>query len=284
MAVQMTLADENAEYAAFVEKFKPKKTTDDCYTPEVVYETVADWVSKEYGIDRADMVRPFWPGGDYQRHEYPDGCCVVDNPPFSILAEIKRFYLDHGVHFFLFAPNLTLFSGLWDERQCYYAMNAQVTYENGAVVQTAFVTDLDDTYLVRTEPELCRLINEANERNVKSGKVSLPKYVYPLEVLTAARAAWMSGHNTDFRVRKGDACRIQSLDAQRPQGKVIFGGGLLLSERAAAERAAAERAAAERAAAERAAAERAAAEMAEATRWPLSDRERAMQKLLAGEE
>ncbi len=137
------------------------------------------------------------------------------------------------------------------------------------MVQTAFVTDLDDTYLVRTEPELCRLINEANERNVKSGKVSLPKYVYPLEVLTAARAAWMSGHNTDFRVRKGDACRIQSLDAQRPQGKTIFGGGLLLSERAAAERAAAERAA---------------AEMAKATRWPLSDRERAMQKLLAGDE
>lgn len=30
--------------------------------------------------------------------------------------------------------------------------------------------------------------------------------------------------------------------------------------------------------------DRAAAEMAEATRWPLSDRERAMQKLLAGEE
>ena len=52
----------------------------------------------------------------------------------------------------------------------------------------------------------------------------------------------------------------------RPAGKAIFGGGLLLSDSAAAERAAAERAAAERAAAERAAAEV----------WELSPREREM--------
>ena len=33
----------NEKYNAFVEKFKPKKTTDDCYTPPAVYEIVADW-------------------------------------------------------------------------------------------------------------------------------------------------------------------------------------------------------------------------------------------------
>lgn len=32
MAQQMTFADESPEYKAFVEKFKPKKTTDDCGT------------------------------------------------------------------------------------------------------------------------------------------------------------------------------------------------------------------------------------------------------------
>ena len=41
--VQMTLADESEEYAAFVEKFKPKKTTDDCYTPPAVYEAVLNY-------------------------------------------------------------------------------------------------------------------------------------------------------------------------------------------------------------------------------------------------
>ena len=55
-------------------------------------------------------MRPFWPGGDYQRENYPAGCVVVDNPPFSILSQICRFYNAHGVKYFLFAPALTLFS------------------------------------------------------------------------------------------------------------------------------------------------------------------------------
>ena len=59
--------------------------------------------------------------------------------------------------------------------------------------------------------------------------------------------------------RRGECRKVAALDSQRACGKSVFGGGLLLSERAAAERAAAERAAAERAAAHR---------------WPLSDRER----------
>ena len=32
----------NADYHAFVQKFKPKKTTDDCYTPDIVYNAVAE--------------------------------------------------------------------------------------------------------------------------------------------------------------------------------------------------------------------------------------------------
>ena len=38
-------------YEEFVEKFKPKKTTDDCYTPPSVYAVIKDWACKEYGID-----------------------------------------------------------------------------------------------------------------------------------------------------------------------------------------------------------------------------------------
>lgn len=34
-------------YEEFVDKFKPKKTTDDCYTPQIVYEAVKDWAVKE---------------------------------------------------------------------------------------------------------------------------------------------------------------------------------------------------------------------------------------------
>lgn len=79
---------EDEEYRAFVDKFKAKQTTDDCYTPALVYDAVADWVSREYGADKASFVRPFYPGSDFERFSYPDGYAVVDNPPFSILARI----------------------------------------------------------------------------------------------------------------------------------------------------------------------------------------------------
>ena len=42
-------------YEEFVEKFKPKKTTDDCYTPSEIYEVIKDWVCKRYNIDMITM-------------------------------------------------------------------------------------------------------------------------------------------------------------------------------------------------------------------------------------
>ena len=85
---QMTLADESSEYREFVEKFKPKKTTDDCYTPPEIYDVVLDYVVDRYGVAREKVMRPFWPNGDYEREQYPTGCVVVDNPPFSLLSKI----------------------------------------------------------------------------------------------------------------------------------------------------------------------------------------------------
>lgn len=103
-------------YEEFVEKFKPKKTTDDCYTPPAIYEAVKDWAVKEYGIDPDRIVRPFYPGGDYERFEYPKDCVVLDNPPFSILSKILRFYDERSIAYFLFAPTLTIFSGAKNTR------------------------------------------------------------------------------------------------------------------------------------------------------------------------
>ena len=52
-------------YEEFVEKFKPKKTTDDCYTPPLVYDAIKDWACEEYGINPEKIVRPFWPESLY---------------------------------------------------------------------------------------------------------------------------------------------------------------------------------------------------------------------------
>lgn len=53
----------NDEYNEFLDKFEVKKTTDDCYTPDGVYNAVAEWVAKEYKADKKRFVRPFYPGG-----------------------------------------------------------------------------------------------------------------------------------------------------------------------------------------------------------------------------
>lgn len=48
-------------YEDFVEKFKPKKTTDDCYTPSLVYEAISDWVANEYNLDKSIFAVRFIP-------------------------------------------------------------------------------------------------------------------------------------------------------------------------------------------------------------------------------
>lgn len=96
-------------YEEFIEKFKPKKTSDDCYTPDNVYNAVADFVSEKYNVDKLTFCRPFYPGGDYEHYDYK-GKIVVDNPPFSIISKICTFYSENNIKFFLFAPSLTLFS------------------------------------------------------------------------------------------------------------------------------------------------------------------------------
>ena len=262
-------------YEEFIEKFKPKKTTDDCYTPPLVYDAVKDWACAEYNIDPKTIVRPFWPGGDYEKFAYPDGCVVLDNPPFSILVKICEFYLDKEISFFLFAPSLTALSG---KKVCmrmnHIICNAGIEYENGAIVQTAFVTNLGDDVVMQTAPTLGAAVNSVVEELRKEKVRTLPKYDYPDHVVTAAMMQRYSKYGIDFKVWRKDCIQISALDAQRENGKTIFGAGLLLSGHAATERAAAEHAAAERAAAEHAAAERAAAERAAAHRWMLSDRER----------
>lgn len=50
-------------YEEFVEKFKPKKTTDDCYTPPEIYETIKNWVCQKYSVSADKIMRPFKPGG-----------------------------------------------------------------------------------------------------------------------------------------------------------------------------------------------------------------------------
>lgn len=130
------------DYEHFVKKFKEKgykQTTDDCYTPKEVYAAILEWVGERVSLSGRPIVRPFYPGVDYKNAEYPDECVVVDNPPFSILAEICRFYLARKIDFFLFGPGLTLFQ---DNEVQFVIIDVSITYHNGAEIPTGFITTL----------------------------------------------------------------------------------------------------------------------------------------------
>ena len=249
---------EDDEYLEFIEKFKAKKTTDDCYTPAIVYDAVAKWVENEYKVSRKDFVRPFYPGGDYKAEKYPKGCIVVDNPPFSILAEIQRFYTENGIKFFIFAPSLTLF-GSQQAGTTALPIDVTCTYDNGANVNASFITNLEDPAIrFRSVPELYAAVKAANDENLKQLKKQIPKYSYPPHIVTAAFMGGLSKYGISFSVRYDESEKISQLDSQKESGKAIYGSGFIISDAKAAEKAAAEKAAAEKAA---------------ATRWTLSDRE-----------
>ena len=245
------LSEEDEEYQQFIEKFIPKKTTDDCYTPALVYDAVEDWVANKYGVKKSAFVRPFYPGGDYKAFKYPKGCVVVDNPPFSILAEILTFYKEQDVRFFLFAPTLTLFSSSSSSSSSSsLCCGVPITYDNGANVNTSFLTNLEDRAVrFKSEPTLYKAVKEANDRNLEEQRREFPKYAYPDNIITAPFVARLSKYGIDYSVSVLQSCAISSLDSQKASGKAIYGKGYIVSEKAAAEKAA-------------------------ATRWQLSEREK----------
>lgn len=270
-------SEASEEYDDFVDKFKPKLTTDDCYTPTLVYEAVKAWVLEHYHITGAEILRPFYPGGDYQKEAYPKDCVVIDNPPFSILSEICRWYQEHGVRFFLFAPGLTLFS-IAAGTLNYLPVGASIVYENGASIATSFVTNMGE-YKIEVCPDLYTAVSEAIEASLAGSKFTPPQYVYP-NCLVCVQVNKLAKHGQALQLRPSEVSFTRALDAQRAEGKAIFGAGFLLSREATQRKIDAEDAAAADAAANlrRIAALHNDACVSEdgAVVWPLTDREKAL--------
>ena len=220
---------EAEDYLEFLAKFEAKKTTDDCYTPANIYAAVLNWATNEYGLQGREIVRPFHPESDYQKAEYPAGCVVIDNPPFSILSEIVRWYEWKGIDYFLFAPNLTLFS---PDAKCAIISDSNVIYTNGAEVKTSFLTSLD-TCKIRTAPELHYAIKEANDANRAKQVAELPKYTYPENVISAALLNKIAKAELKIMPEQVSPL-VHALEHQKRHGKTIFGAGYIISDDAAA--------------------------------------------------
>lgn len=135
---------------------------------------------------------------------------------------------------------------------------ADIEYENGARVKTSFASNLFSDIRIMTAPDLHVRIKNAAEAAKKS--VNIPTYVYPDNVVSAALLGKIAPY-VKFEVRAAECRKISKLDSQKGNG--IFGGGYLLSAKAAARKIEAyERAAA------------LAAKQAAAIVWKLSEREK----------
>lgn len=205
----------------FVEKFK-SKDTDECYTPPAVYDAVLNWCRKEYNIpDDATILRPFKPGGDYEREDYPSGCYIIDNPPFSILADICKFYNACGFKYFLFGNGLTILN-LAAYANIVIACG-RIIYANGASVNTSFVTNMGDWW-VQTRPDLRRAIKEAMGKEPGRSK---PIYEFDRHILPSANLSVLATNNVTLKLTKQDATFVRTVGNEKNKP---FGGALLLKD------------------------------------------------------
>lgn len=214
-------------YEEFVEKFKPKKTTDDCYTPPAVYEAVKDWAVERFQLQGKNIIRPFFPGGDYQNETYTESDVVIDNPPFSILSQICNFYMDNDAKFFLFAPSLSLLSTSRGNLN-YYISGTDIIYENGAKVHTSFVTNLGNKKIV-VSASLHDTIVKVMETEKKP---QMPKYEYPDELITFSTLGKLAKQGKSIEFDSSEVHWVRKLDSQKELKKAIYGCGFLLSETA----------------------------------------------------
>lgn len=157
------------EYKRWCAHFDDRpKTTDDCYTPRAVIDFVEDYFCDYYNIDREKIIRPFYPGGDYENEDYTDKV-VLDNPPFSLLTKIVQFYQKHGVKFVLFCNGTTGTTKMYGLLT--YHIGGTVIYENGARVNTAFVTNMNETEAIVSDRDfsdkLEKLTNKATRQKCK---------------------------------------------------------------------------------------------------------------------
>ena len=221
------------DYESYIAKFAEReKTTDDTYTPKDVYEAVLKYVGEVYDLSDKEILRPFYPGGDYKNAEYPEDGVVIDNPPFSIFTEICRWYSARHVPFFLFGPGLTISQCC---RYCTAVIIAhQIKFDNGAKIQCNFASNLFGDTLIMTAPRLNQLIMSCKSQDLK---VKLPKYDYPEELLSVSDMQIICRGDIELRVSRSEAVICRNLDNHPKSGGQLFGNHFLLSKAKAKEKA-----------------------------------------------
>lgn len=210
------------DYESFIAKFRDSpKTTDDCFTPKDVYEAVVEWLGSVYDMSDKVILRPFFPGGDYENSDYPENGVVIDNPPFSMFTKIYAFYAAHKIPFFLFGPGMTITSC------CKYGCTAvmvdnNIVWDNGAVVRVDFASNLFGDIMAMTAPKLRQMLAACPSQNVKK---SLPSFAYPPEVVRVSDFHVICNGDVEYALHRSECAITKKLD--RKDG--MFGDFFLAS-------------------------------------------------------
>ena len=214
------------DYESFIKKFTENpKTTDECWTPQDVWEAVRDYVGTIYPLEGKQVLRPFYPGGDYEHAEYPADGVVIDNPPFSMFTRICKFYVEHGIPFFLFGPGMTIFSCLKYGASA-VIIGDNLTFTNGAKVRCNFATNLLGDVLAVASPRLSSMIAKCASQDTKVG---LPSYDYPPEVLSVSDLQTIAKGTEEFSVLRSEAVISNKIDLH-PSKSGHFGEFLFISK------------------------------------------------------
>ena len=213
------------DYESFIAKFTDNpKTTDECWTPKDIYEAVVDYVGTVIDLTDKVVLRPFYPGGNYQEAEYPENGVVIDNPPFSIFAQICKWYTARKVPFFLFGPGMTIGNVT---RYCTAVIvGSNIKFTNGASVRINFASNLFGDMVIMTAPKLCEALENCESQDQK---VNLPSYAYPDEVLSVSDMQTIAGGGVDFRVRRSECAVVREL-AHHPGDGGLFGEHWLIAK------------------------------------------------------
>ena len=193
------------DYAAYVKKFLPNYvyTTDDTFTPPKVYKAVIDWLTMEGKTYGRRILRPFYPGGDFEAIDYQPGDFVVDNPPFSQMSRIVRFYQEHKIDFFLFYDRRYSLSYLREGLTLIY-INEGIEFENGAQVVPVFVTNVFDGAAVYCSKTLNEMIKAEHVKQAE------PRNEYPDDVFSFAIFGKISKLR-DYIIPDGKIARVKRL-------------------------------------------------------------------------
>ena len=231
MVVEIISTESEKMYKYCVKNGRNINSTDECYTPPAVYDTVLDYAVDRYNLQGKHVVRPFIPGGDYQRYVYDKNDVVIDNPPFSITTKIAKWYIDRNIPFFLFVNGLygvSLSRGLHGKATV-IVTNANVSFpykDTEKRIKLGFVTNLEPkNIIIRGDATL------TNRLNGLVTKKSFKRFHYPDNFLKNNDILTALQRNVELQLTTDNCLFEDNLDYHKSQRVRVFGGGYLVDDK-----------------------------------------------------